>query len=149
MFDFFFFFNDTATTEIYTLALHDALPISREHLVQGVTAEQDVDAARIEQAREQRIVARECDDPLTLLLHLEQCARRDARHVPLPARRSPAARNLGWEARDGESSDPAAAPFGRRTARYRGRASAVPSAHAVPCPAPLRCAGNVPAAPPA
>src|SRR3712207_9038290 len=26
----FFFFNDTATTEIYTLSLHDALPISRE-----------------------------------------------------------------------------------------------------------------------
>src|SRR5688572_31609991 len=25
----FFFFNDTATTEIYTLSLHDALPISR------------------------------------------------------------------------------------------------------------------------
>src|SRR5256885_3085390 len=29
----FFFFNDTATTEIYTLSLHDALPIS---LVCGV-----------------------------------------------------------------------------------------------------------------
>src|SRR2546422_2788185 len=33
---FFFFFNDTATTEIYTLSLHDALPIylvlSRSHL---------------------------------------------------------------------------------------------------------------------
>src|SRR5690554_7759801 len=27
---FFFFFNDTATTEIYTLSLHDALPISNE-----------------------------------------------------------------------------------------------------------------------
>src|SRR5476649_1034469 len=31
----FFFFNDTATTEIYTLSLHDALPIS---LVQGAGA---------------------------------------------------------------------------------------------------------------
>src|SRR5690349_25121639 len=30
---FFFFFNDTATTEIYTLSLHDALPIS-SNLVQ-------------------------------------------------------------------------------------------------------------------
>src|SRR2546429_4211506 len=29
---FFFFFNDTATTEIYTLSLHDALPI---YSVQG------------------------------------------------------------------------------------------------------------------
>ena len=31
----FFFFNDTATTEIYTLSLHDALPIS--NLVAGLT----------------------------------------------------------------------------------------------------------------
>src|SRR5256886_9940788 len=31
----FFFFNDTATTEIYTLSLHDALPISL-HLSEGV-----------------------------------------------------------------------------------------------------------------
>src|SRR3712207_6910458 len=28
-----FFFNDTATTEIYTLSLHDALPIFEEALV--------------------------------------------------------------------------------------------------------------------
>src|SRR2546422_3880341 len=28
---FFFFFNDTATPEIYTLSLHDALPISSVH----------------------------------------------------------------------------------------------------------------------
>src|SRR3712207_7561586 len=28
---YFFFFNDTATTEIYTLSLHDALPILRAH----------------------------------------------------------------------------------------------------------------------
>src|SRR2546430_5818412 len=35
---FFFFFNDTATTEIYTLSLHDALPIcafidARSHII--------------------------------------------------------------------------------------------------------------------
>src|SRR2546425_1957035 len=35
----FFFFNDTATTEIYTLSLHDALPIS------GGVHEHRVDAA--------------------------------------------------------------------------------------------------------
>src|SRR3989442_556340 len=29
---FFFFFNDTATTEIYTLSLHDALPISKRQM---------------------------------------------------------------------------------------------------------------------
>src|SRR3712207_7099478 len=31
----FFFFNDTATTEIYTLSLHDALPILRLMTVVG------------------------------------------------------------------------------------------------------------------
>src|SRR3989454_4177564 len=42
---FFFFFNDTATTEIYTLSLHDALPIShlteklREHHALGISRE--------------------------------------------------------------------------------------------------------------
>src|SRR3712207_8805586 len=35
MFSSVFFFNDTATTEIYTLSLHDALPISRERALPG------------------------------------------------------------------------------------------------------------------
>src|SRR5258705_6066571 len=53
----FFFFNDTATTEIYTLSLHDALPISersdarRQELLQKLHRE-------AEQARDQR---RDCD----------------------------------------------------------------------------------------
>src|SRR5438094_1957260 len=34
----FFFFNDTATTEIYTLSLHDALPISVGSLFAGSVA---------------------------------------------------------------------------------------------------------------
>src|SRR2546422_3340642 len=37
----FFFFNDTATTEIYTLSLHDALPIwirEREQEIAGTVA---------------------------------------------------------------------------------------------------------------
>src|SRR3712207_7577152 len=34
----FFFFNDTATTEIYTLSLHDALPISDISLRRRPTA---------------------------------------------------------------------------------------------------------------
>src|SRR2546426_8599043 len=38
----FFFFNDTATTEIYTLSLHDALPISEEEAaVRGIRREVD------------------------------------------------------------------------------------------------------------
>src|SRR3712207_7752619 len=32
----FFFFNDTATTEIYTLSLHDALPIFGQHVTSGI-----------------------------------------------------------------------------------------------------------------
>src|SRR5438874_13732339 len=35
----FFFFKTTATTEIYTLSLHDALPISGHELAQRVRAE--------------------------------------------------------------------------------------------------------------
>src|SRR2546427_7329527 len=35
---FVFFFNDTATTEIYTLSLHDALPISGARLRVGLSA---------------------------------------------------------------------------------------------------------------
>src|SRR3712207_7174566 len=35
---FFFFFNDTATTEIYTLSLHDALPISIPRFFTALTA---------------------------------------------------------------------------------------------------------------
>src|SRR3712207_8289287 len=35
MLDMFVFFNDTATTEIYTLSLHDALPISEHRVVLG------------------------------------------------------------------------------------------------------------------
>src|SRR5438552_7677215 len=38
----FFFFNDTATTEIYTLSLHDALPI---YATGGIGGEPDSDGA--------------------------------------------------------------------------------------------------------
>src|SRR5438034_11410712 len=40
-----FFFNDTATTDIYTLSLHDALPISPAAAVPGSAAEERIDAA--------------------------------------------------------------------------------------------------------
>src|SRR5256885_11878324 len=36
---FFFFFNDTATTEIYTLSLHDALPIYLRHRAHAAVRE--------------------------------------------------------------------------------------------------------------
>src|SRR3989339_599805 len=37
----FFFFNDTATTDIYTLSLHDALPIFKLQLQQGGSEAQE------------------------------------------------------------------------------------------------------------
>src|SRR2546422_6159269 len=50
---FFFFFNDTATTEIYTLSLHDALPISSlgsELTRFGTLLEMERIAAELEQS---------------------------------------------------------------------------------------------------
>src|SRR6267142_4511554 len=46
---FFFFFNDTATTEIYTLSLHDALPI--RHGVSRVVVESDDEELVLRMAR--------------------------------------------------------------------------------------------------
>src|SRR2546425_9679656 len=49
----FFFFNDTATTEIYTLSLHDALPISSlrfialEALTKAIERAGSLDRARV------------------------------------------------------------------------------------------------------
>src|SRR3712207_7756317 len=43
---FFFFFNDTATTEIYTLSLHDALPIYPPDGVPDDLLDVDVGAGR-------------------------------------------------------------------------------------------------------
>src|SRR5256885_8512061 len=42
----FFFFNDTATTEIYTLSLHDALPIWPESLLAVVSNATGVEVTR-------------------------------------------------------------------------------------------------------
>src|SRR2546422_2131528 len=56
---FFFFFNDTATTEIYTLSLHDALPISQgpAEIRHGEVVDEYATAAAVARAR----------DPLHLL----------------------------------------------------------------------------------
>src|SRR5205814_10587986 len=47
LFFFFFFFNHPATTEIYTLSLHDALPISGEPELHQRTEREMLDEARI------------------------------------------------------------------------------------------------------
>src|SRR5256885_15870459 len=43
---FFFFFNDTATTEIYTLSLHDALPIFLQVSLASASTLEPVEQAR-------------------------------------------------------------------------------------------------------
>src|SRR2546430_7441641 len=65
-FSFFFFFNDTATTEIYPLSLHDALPISSllhdeampEPLALYVTSEVALGLSHLHAARDDRDLPR-------------------------------------------------------------------------------------------
>src|SRR3989442_14360957 len=60
----FFFFNDTATTEIYTLSLHDALPICHQQIRHRRLVGVREMAAALERARaaahheERQVVAR-------------------------------------------------------------------------------------------
>src|SRR2546429_3100996 len=65
----FFFFNDTATTEIYTLSLHDALPISCQVLVSDFDPQ---DAAPLRRALDQNKIERseEHTSELQSRLHL-------------------------------------------------------------------------------
>src|SRR2546422_7268832 len=51
-----FFFNDTATTEIYTLSLHDALPISRRLPSSGKACARSRKAATLASMRSQAII---------------------------------------------------------------------------------------------
>src|SRR2546430_12847378 len=55
----FFFFNDTATTEIYTLSLHDALPIFRLRRAAGRVRHRQLDDAAEEKPGRRRAGARE------------------------------------------------------------------------------------------
>src|SRR5437899_5587828 len=67
----FFFFNDTATTEIYTLSLHDALPIFRPQCAGSSpesTAKRCVSMSKIRNARRGR--SEEHTSELQSLRHL-------------------------------------------------------------------------------
>src|SRR2546429_3669253 len=65
---FFFFFNDTATTEIYTLSLHDALPICRAAWHTAGPSNPPTECARIVFAGHQR--SEEHTSELQSRLHL-------------------------------------------------------------------------------
>src|SRR2546422_8223224 len=71
----FFFFNDTATTEIYTLSLHDALPIFDDrHAVQRpadrVGGDELVDAGRVRLIPLDELRSEEHTSELQSRLHL-------------------------------------------------------------------------------
>src|SRR6266513_2511016 len=51
---FFFFFNATATTEIYTLSLHDALPIFLLRRVRITTLQEWFSPARVQQREDRK-----------------------------------------------------------------------------------------------
>src|SRR5207249_12157017 len=50
----FFFFNDTAPTEIYTLSLHDALPISLVRVVGRIEARDEPRAGPLDPERDRK-----------------------------------------------------------------------------------------------
>src|SRR3989441_4548726 len=91
---FFFFFNDTATTEIYTLSLHDALPICRVALPAQVPR----GGQQFERAPVKRLELHE------LLRHVEQPGRVTQLVVPDPERIQRVAAVGVLRQRDGERS---------------------------------------------
>src|SRR3712207_8806673 len=78
----FFFFNDTATTEIYTLSLHDALPISARVRAVGPPAPPQRDgllaAVEADRSRRRRGVLRRRRGGPVLAVH-EQGDRKSTR----------------------------------------------------------------------
>src|SRR2546430_14449873 len=90
----FFFFNDTATTEIYTLSLHDALPISANHDGVQVTATVDWDAAcealRVEQLEQRRDrKSTRLNSSHSQISYAVFCLQKKSRPTPPPAERRP------------------------------------------------------------
>src|SRR2546426_8093626 len=90
---FFFFFNDTATTEIYTLSLHDALPILRLLVVgtvcgtlvspRSATAQAQAPKALVITARSEEHTS-ELQSPCNLVCRLLlEKKKKDRRYVPL------------------------------------------------------------------
>src|SRR5256885_16259621 len=66
----FFFFNDTATTEIYTLSLHDALPISGGG-VAYIRARAALDKLKGENPDQEagiKIIRRALEEPLRMIV---------------------------------------------------------------------------------
>src|SRR5216117_2072878 len=117
---------------------HTTIARTAPRLIDRVPDQEEVHSRRVEQARKQGVVAGEHDDALAALLHGEEIVGRDGpglvSHRESGAartrRRAPsarAARRAGSEARGAGSRARARAPLDRRSGRYPGPASAVPS----------------------
>src|SRR5256885_14073705 len=95
-FRFFFFFNDTATTEIYTLSLHDALPIYQGRLNAAelpASTSSDTSVAVSKPRPNSRPTGYMCQDLVTAL-------------VTLPRMRFIRPRLLRWCSRASSSNSP-------------------------------------------
>src|SRR4249920_2778097 len=81
----FFFFNDTPTTEIYTLSLHDALPICRDSGVRYAREPHDGQPSVLAESPHLAVapLAELHADPALPLLHPEQRDVRGARRPPV------------------------------------------------------------------
>src|SRR5574337_2087874 len=83
---FFFFFNDTATTEIYTLSLHDALPICSNR--SPVSARRSRPWCRRRDTRSEEHTS-ELQSPLNLVCRLLLEKKKNHRDLhPFPKRRT-------------------------------------------------------------
>src|SRR3712207_7573171 len=81
---YFFFFNDTATTEIYTLSLHDALPIlgrRQDGLGEAATCRCRSVASRGRRRRAARAPARRRPDPQLLVSRRSKSTRLNSSHA--------------------------------------------------------------------
>src|SRR6266508_6675661 len=79
---FYFFFNDTATTEIYTLSLHDALPISTSTRASGASFPKSLRAGTWSSRSEEHTSELQSRGHLVCRLLLEKQKRIIVRHKP-------------------------------------------------------------------
>src|SRR5256885_5827449 len=99
----FFFFNDTATTEIYTLSLHDALPIFRDtdgQDIETVEFEPNVDVVAVSGSGILLTMSDDVED--------RKSTRLESRHLVIPYARF-------WLKK--KKSCPCCGPYGRRYLR--------------------------------
>src|SRR5258708_10555513 len=106
----FFFFNDTATTEIYTLSLHDALPIFQQiFLVEKLAAGPELEVSWLG-TFERAVTVRELDRKSTRLNSSHQiisyavfCLKKKKSRAVSPRRRGPTAPHACARTRSGAS----------------------------------------------